>query len=208
MTIFEPADHPRADAGQFTDKAQSEPEAALAPYQRTRAPLPQLRTQTIGSPLSQYVDYRDEWELNPPYQRGSVWTEEQRRDLIRSVLLELPIGTIVVNDRGYEQKIGTVVIDGKQRIEALRAFVDDEFTVPRDWFDDRDLTEVDHDRDEVLYSDLNGRAHRGFRNRSIPHLKAKVGTVKGEAMIFRLLNGGGTAQTSTTMAAAAEVENS
>ena len=40
---------------------------------------------------------RGEWmDLNAPYQRGSVWTLDMRRNLIKSLLMGLPVGSIIV----------------------------------------------------------------------------------------------------------------
>jgi hypothetical protein len=202
------ADHPREPVGEFATKAQGAPEAevALRPYVRTSSPIPELSLQVLSSPLSFYVDRREEIDMNPPYQRGSVWSETQQQDLIRSVLYGIPIGSITLNFRGYHVEQSYTVVDGKQRIEALRAFTDDEVEVPRDWFPDQALEGITHHRSTVVFSDLAVYGQRKFRNHAIPHIKSEVTTVAEEAEIFRLVNSGGTAQTAETLRQAALVE--
>lgn len=37
-------------------------------------------------------------ELNPPYQRGDVWTTEQRMNLVKSLLLGIPVAIAQLTD--------------------------------------------------------------------------------------------------------------
>ncbi|MET7242477.1 DUF262 domain-containing protein [Methylobacterium sp. EM32] len=69
-------------------------------------------------------------EMTPPYQRGPVWSEQQKSALIETVLLEYPIPEIymqdVVTEDGGERHI---VVDGQQRIRAVLEFISDEFAI-------------------------------------------------------------------------------
>ena len=60
--------------------------------------------------------------LNPGFQRNSVWTLTDRRRLIQSVLARYPLPSIFLYER--RQKGGVVydVIDGKQRLETILMF--------------------------------------------------------------------------------------
>ena len=81
-------------------------------------------------------------ELHAPYQRGSVWTVQQRQLLIKSFLLGVPVPTVIVNDRysaGFVGEDGVAdvryaVVDGKQRVETILAWFADELAVPASWF--------------------------------------------------------------------------
>lgn len=67
-------------------------------------------------------------DVDPPYQRGSVWTSDQRVALVRSWMIGLPAGVIIISDRDNPNwaaatedvyKAGAAVwaaVDGKQRI--------------------------------------------------------------------------------------------
>lgn len=66
----------------------------------------------------------------PPFQRPSVWTQEQQVRLIESVLDELPVPPYVMNrdlEEGY--LYDRWLLDGQQRITAILGFINDEFPV-------------------------------------------------------------------------------
>lgn len=81
--------------------------------------------------------YGKEWhngvDRNPNYQRGDVWTDEQREALIDSIFNEIPIGAMIFarRDFGYNDDgriaIGEEIIDGKQRYTTIIDFVCDKF---------------------------------------------------------------------------------
>lgn len=82
---------------------------------------------------------RDAYILDAPYQRGAVWTTLQKQNLIKSLLLGIPIGAVIISQRPFDPdnpNIHAAVVDGQQRIRALRGFVDSDFAVPADWFAD------------------------------------------------------------------------
>lgn len=64
---------------------------------QTDAPLERLSLQISASPARQLT--RMDLDVDTPYQRGPVWTQEQRQNLVRSLLRGLPIPAIVLNDR-------------------------------------------------------------------------------------------------------------
>lgn len=173
-------------------------------------PLPHLSLQNLNAPADQYIACPDKYDLNPPYQRGSVWTPTQQINLLRSLFMGLPIGAIVVNFRGYGAEVMYAVVDGKQRIETLRAFAADQFAIPASWFpaDAAPLatTTSDHvDGPAVLFSGLAPRYQRTVENFPIATLVAHVATIAAEAELFDLINSGGTAQTPADLARARDV---
>jgi len=69
-----------------------------------------------------------EYDLNAPFQRASVWTTEQRVNFIKTLIKQLPVPPVFINSpKSAMDKM--LVIDGKQRLEALMAFVQDELVV-------------------------------------------------------------------------------
>lgn len=184
---------------------------------RKTAPLGNLHLEAMNRSVDHYIvhdsdDYNtgrpDIFDLNPPYQRGTVWTLEQRQRLIESFLSGIPIGSVTVNNRwavnGYQGPVGYAVVDGKQRIETVRAFVADEFAVPADWFEDEDIADENPDG-TILFSQLTKRGQFGVHNWTIPTQEARLATVEDEARLFILLNSGGTAQTAADLDRAADV---
>jgi hypothetical protein len=59
------------------------------------------------------------WRLNPDWQRGFVWKLQKQRRLVESILLGLPIPSMLL----FRDTDGvTYVIDGRQRLETLSRF--------------------------------------------------------------------------------------
>lgn len=163
----------------------------------------------------------DDGDISPEYQRGSVWTEDQRIALVRSWLMGVPIPSIVVNDRifgpwpsnhtGPMGHFAYSVIDGKQRVETAIAWFEGEFAVPASWFDPAsvEITEETEDGPYVRHTGLiaSERRHQG-NSFHLPTVEAQVATLEEEAELYLLLNGAGTPQSAEAMANAARVANS
>jgi hypothetical protein len=67
-------------------------------------------------------------ELDPPYQRRSVWNQRYREDFIETVLLGYPAPSVFLYaDMGDDGITRYAVVDGKQRLTTVLAFADDEF---------------------------------------------------------------------------------
>lgn len=163
-------------------------------------PIRRLPFQPLALPAMHWFleDQRDIFDLNPPYQRASVWQPAQRVALLESLMRGIPIGAIVFNDRGIRN--GTVIhaiIDGKQRVLAIRAFVDNEFTVPAWWFEE---DEVNSREGEASFKDLTVVGQRRFQMLPMPGLQAHVTSIEEEARIYDLINTAGTAQTDADIA--------
>jgi len=63
--------------------------------------------------------------LEPGFQRQSVWSERDRARLIDSILRNYPLPAIFLYRRYHDGQIVYDVIDGKQRIESILRFVGD-----------------------------------------------------------------------------------
>lgn len=77
-------------------------------------------------------------DLDPPYQRRSVWTPKDQRFFLDTIFRNYPSPAIflhkTVSDEG---KTKYHVVDGKQRIETIIAFVNNEIKVSPDYGDIR-----------------------------------------------------------------------
>lgn len=116
-------------------------------------------TQTVGWFLE--LADRGQLDLDPPYQRRSVWNLDYRRFFIDSVLRNYPCPPIFLN---IDTKPGrpTIyhVIDGKQRLATLISFSTDGFDTGG-YLDDLNAR-------ESYYSDLQEDVARGFLDYVIP----------------------------------------
>jgi hypothetical protein len=163
-----------------------------------------------------------ELDIDPPYQRGAVWSEDQRVALMRSLLAGLPVPSIIINDRhrrewadraAYNRDNPTgrssyVVIDGKQRLLALRAWFDGQLAIPASWVPAEEVAHAE-DTDDGPYVRATGLTELGRRMTGERILlavgEAQANSVREEAEIFMLVNGGGTPQSDDDMARAARV---
>lgn len=64
----------------------------------------------------------------PPFQRGEVWTVEQKSRFIESLWLRLPISVYAYNQSPSLGQTDQWLIDGQQRWSAIRDFVDGKVT--------------------------------------------------------------------------------
>lgn len=62
-------------------------------------------------------------QLNPVFQRQSVWAERDRAKLIDSIIQNYPLPAIFLYARPHEGDVVYDVIDGKQRIESVLMFM-------------------------------------------------------------------------------------
>lgn len=70
--------------------------------------------------------------LDPDYQRGHVWTRAQQIAYVEYQLMGGEVGKVIIwnsPDWMGSWKRPTELVDGKQRLEAVRAFMRDEFPV-------------------------------------------------------------------------------
>lgn len=88
---------------------------------------------------------KEPWVLNPPFQRGAVWTLKQKRAWIESILMGIGLPSIFVNrfpasvcphpDYGWTE----IVIDGQQRLRATAEFMQNKFQVRGEYFKDQSI---------------------------------------------------------------------
>lgn len=164
-----------------------------------------------------------EINANPPYQRGGVWTLDQRIALVQTWLRGLPAGVVILADRctnawskanagqdPYETGHGLwAVVDGKQRLTTAVMWFSSEFAIPASWLpaDHVETTEDTNDGPYVRYDGLSPKGQR-FMERYCSLLVAETkdcATEAEEAAFYLLVNGGGTPQTDADMANAARV---
>lgn len=190
---------------------------------QTTAPLKRLPINAMSMPLTTLVDYVEcgRIDLSPPYQRGDVWREDQRIALVYSWLCGATIPSITINDRSghvwrdlatfdpskTDQGIWSC-IDGRQRLTTAVMWMRGDFAVPASWFPAETVT-VSEDTDDGPYVRFTGLTRRGqdwgTNRTAVPVGIGEFASVREEAAIYVLLNGGGTPQTDADMTNAARV---
>lgn len=87
-----------------------------------------LNFQTISWFRDVYT--RDLLNLDPKYQRRSVWTQEYKDNFINTIFLEYPSPSIFLYEEIDQNGIARYnVVDGKQRLTTIFEFVEDRFPI-------------------------------------------------------------------------------
>jgi hypothetical protein len=92
-----------------------------------------------------YEEYTvGKYDMNPPYQRLSVWSPEKKAFFIDSILKNLPIPPVFLRQKidNTTGKTSYEVIDGKQRLTSIVEFIEDGFATAdegEDPFHDEEL---------------------------------------------------------------------
>lgn len=128
------------------------------------------KTMSIISFKSKYD--RDQVNLSPSYQRGEVWDNSRKRELIKSILENIRLPEIIINTKSDNDRMWDI-IDGKQRLTTLFNFINNEFALVNSntkvYFNDFD-TELQTDIKEsqlqlVIYKDLDETKQRDIFER-------------------------------------------
>lgn len=184
---------------------------------QTPAPLTRLNLTTENRSAREMARMVDDGltDINQPYQRGDVWSTDQRIALVRSWLSGIPVPAITINDRGtgaWQRANGSsplntgkgiyACVDGKQRLSTAVMWFGGDLAVPASWFDPEvvESTTETEDGPYVTIKDLaqSEQTHLGFTC-ALPATMAQVATVAEEADLYLLINGGGTPQTQDEM---------
>lgn len=93
----------------------------------------------------------------PGYQRRLRWTNKKRSLLIESFLLNIPVPPVFLFEHDYNEY---EVIDGRQRIETIRAFLSNDFA----------LTSLEYwpELERKRFNDLPTVLQKGLLRRSLP----------------------------------------
>lgn len=154
--------------------------------------LERFRLSATNRPVDVVMYFRNDPDgllLTPPYQRGDVWGTKRRQNFIKSILLGIPIPSLIINHRmdgKWKDDNRIAVIDGKQRMTSILMFIDSDLPVPGDWFD--------CDATLVTYRQLDVVHQRCFRQKPIPFSEGELPTLEQEQIVFDLVNFGGLAQ--------------
>jgi hypothetical protein len=69
---------------------------------------------------------RGRLDIEPPWQRKDVWSLKRKRELIKSLILGIPLPSIILHNKAGSRAI----IDGKQRLTAIIQFLRNEWKLP------------------------------------------------------------------------------
>lgn len=84
---------------------------------------PIIKAMVDTLPIVEFVGHarEDELDLNPPYQREYIWSNPDSQKLITSILLGIPLPSIILATIADSDKLQ--IVDGKQRLTSILRFV-------------------------------------------------------------------------------------
>lgn len=142
-----------------------------------RYPLASIKSMLDGN----------QYKLNPEYQRRRRWNRVQQSKLIESLIINVPIPPVFLYEFEYSQY---EVMDGLQRLTAIREFYDNEYALEGldQWAELNGKT----------YSQLPEQVRKGIDRRYISSIILLKETAKTEAdaqklkqLVFERINSGG-----------------
>ena len=121
-------------------------------------------------------------DLQPDFQRGEIWTDKKKKKLIDSILRgwRIPPIHFVLNDKSIDE-----VLDGQQRLAAIRDFYDNKICIDgKIEPDDKTISELDG----LCYRDLSIEWQRKFRQYIINIVRLTEYKPSEPAELFYRLN--------------------
>lgn len=103
-----------------------------------------LTVTTITSSLENFLDMyaEGEYDFEPEYQRGLVWTKEQKQAFIKALMIgKVEIQPIFIRNP-KKREWGLEVLDGKQRLTAILEYVRGEFEVEGFYYKDLNSSDI------------------------------------------------------------------
>ena len=152
-----------------------------------------VRPESIQKLYTDYLSQR--FAVNRRYQRKLVWTVEEKRALIDSILRDLPVPLVLVAEISGEQPYVYEIIDGMQRLNAIFAFIENEYDVDGKYFDLEALADTKEMNDDgQLEQKQPVMSRENSRKLANYSLALSVFRATGTAQIdevFRRINSGG-----------------
>lgn len=157
-------------------------EAQLIEAQKTiNFSLSELPVEVLVTKMPSNSDEEDKDFYIPKYQRNFTWEESRQCKFIESLLMGLPIPFLFgYVDENQDDK--TVVVDGVQRLNTLRRFIDGELTL-------NGLTRLDK-LEGFKFDDLSTLQQRRFKRRTLRMVVLDNADPKTQFELFERINTG------------------
>jgi hypothetical protein len=116
-----------------------------------------MKRQPTTQQITWFLDLErnDQLDLNPPYQRKSVWSPKDKRFFLDTIFRNYPTPPIFIHRTIDEKGRATYhVVDGKQRLETILSFAKNKIAI--------DANFGDADYNGKKFNDLNAEQKRFF----------------------------------------------
>lgn len=133
--------------------------------------------------------------VNRRYQRKLVWTIEEKRSFIDSIINGYPVPLVLLAEVKSEQGKNLEIIDGMQRMNAIMSFIDQEFDIDDKYFDLDTMADTKLLKDKLVIAQKEGVLDRELCAKIVRYqMPLSVFQEAGNSHIdevFRRLNSGG-----------------
>lgn len=122
-----------------------------------------MQKRSSTQDISWFIDLNagKQLDMDPPYQRRSVWTLKDRRFFLDTIFRGYPCPPIFLHKTiNKEQQTQYAVVDGKQRLQTILQFSQGEFALAKDFNDSR--------FDGKVWKDLSIDERKIFWNYVVP----------------------------------------
>jgi hypothetical protein len=131
----------------FGDEPVDPPATALE--EKYSKEMRQIVSQKIDLPISTLPEMiKEQINLNPDFQRRDRWDEEKQSRFIESIIMNVPIPPVFLGEDEYGMY---VVLDGRQRLTAIREFLNNTFKL----------------KSLKVWSDLNGQNYNDLQKKKL-----------------------------------------
>lgn len=98
-----------------------------------------IRKRSTTQDISWFLDLNtlDQIDLNPPYQRRSIWSVKDKRFFLDTIFNGYPSPAIFLHKKVEEGKTIYSVVDGKQRLETIFMFANNKLAMDKEFGDKR-----------------------------------------------------------------------
>lgn len=133
--------------------------------------------------------------VNRRYQRKLVWTIEEKRSFLDSIINGYPVPLVLLAEVTDEKGRKLEIIDGMQRLNAIMSFIDQEFDINGMYFDLDTMadTKLLKDNEKILqkFSILDRKVCANIVRYQIPLSVFQEAGISHIDEVFRRLNSGG-----------------
>lgn len=137
----------------------------------------------------------DRFQVNRRYQRKLVWSVDEKEKLIDSIFRDLPLPLFLVAELTNDGTITYELIDGLQRLNAIFAFLENEYSVGGHYFDLDSLadTKLRKDEGEIVQREpvLNREESAALANYTVALSVFRAADEANVEEVFRRINSGG-----------------
>lgn len=152
-----------------------------------------VQGESLQRLYSQYTQGR--YLVNRRYQRKLVWAVYEKAKLIDSVTKKLPIPLILLAETNEDGLARFEVIDGLQRLNAIFAFIENEYPVDGSYFDLETLADTKYLKDQGVLTQKTPALSRAvcldIANYLLPVSIYRSATESSVDEVFRRINSSG-----------------